>query len=103
LCNLHCSLAYAAHHPTRQDNARIAADPGIASYVVSMPISVHRLGEGRYAAEVSPPHGAQPWRTDGMSQHELIDALQRLGCHQTDIGDALEEADPGWVKRQREP
>lgn len=67
-----------------------------------MPISIRRLHDGRYAAAVSPPHGARPWRTAAMTQDELIHALLQLRCHQQDIGDAFEEADPGWVMRQSE-
>jgi hypothetical protein len=37
-----------------------------------------------------------------MTQDELIHALLQLRCHQQDIGDAFEEADPGWVMRQSE-
>ena len=42
------------------------------------------------------------WLTDVMTQDELIHALLQLRCHQRDIGDAFEEADPGWVMRQSE-
>jgi hypothetical protein len=34
-----------------------------------------------------------------MSGDELIEASLHLGCHQTDIGDAFEQADPEWVER----
>ena len=35
-----------------------------------------------------------------MVQGQLVQALLQLGCHQTDIGDAFEDADPGWALRQ---
>lgn len=34
-----------------------------------------------------------------MSRDELVAALQEIGCHQTDIGDAFFEADPDWLNR----
>jgi hypothetical protein len=34
-----------------------------------------------------------------MTVDDLIAALRDLGCHQTDIGDALDQADPEWQLR----
>jgi len=34
-----------------------------------------------------------------MRVSALIGALEQLGCHQTDIGDALYEADPFWLNK----
>ena len=34
-----------------------------------------------------------------MSRDDLVAALLRIGCHQTDIGDAFDEADPAWFER----
>ena len=36
-----------------------------------------------------------------MNQKDLIAKLFELGCHQTDIGDALYEAAPAWLFRQQ--
>ena len=32
-----------------------------------------------------------------MAVDDLIEALRKLGCHQTDIGDAFYDADPNWL------
>jgi len=66
-----------------------------------VPIEVSRSGD-RYSASVTPPHGgAQPWATtEPMSEEALVERLLALGCHQTDIGDAFEAADPGWASRR---
>jgi hypothetical protein len=38
-----------------------------------------------------------------MGIDALVAALLALGCHQTDIGDALYEADPEWESRTVSP
>jgi hypothetical protein len=64
-----------------------------------MPIVIHLIGE-RYTAEVTPPHGRQVWSTsEPMTQDDLIREMYKLGCHQTDMGDAFSEADPDWLTR----
>lgn len=65
-----------------------------------MPIRIRRE-ENRYLAEVTPPHGrGVEWTSDSpMTLDDLIKRLQSLGCHQTDIGDALTIADPEWLSR----
>jgi hypothetical protein len=63
-----------------------------------MPIVVFRVAD-LYEAEVTPPHGrGQSWRSPcPQTIDALIASLEDLGCHQTDIGDALYLADPDWL------
>lgn len=64
-----------------------------------MTIQVRRSGSG-YLARVTSPEGGEEWRAPApMGLDELIEQLRRLGCHQTDIGDALYAADPDWLER----
>ena len=65
-----------------------------------MTIVVRKTPEG-YLAQVTPPHGGpSDWSSaEPMGLADLIDQLRALGCHQTDIGDALYEADPDWVSK----
>lgn len=65
-----------------------------------MAIKIER-SSGRYSAVVTPPHGGGiPWATtEPLALEPLITALAQRGCHQTDIGDALYEADPEWLLR----
>ena len=65
-----------------------------------MAIDIKRVGS-KYTAEVTPPHGGGlRWSsTEPMGINQLVAKLQELGCHQTDIGDALSEADPEWDTR----
>jgi hypothetical protein len=67
-----------------------------------MSISVRRVRDG-YEAQLSPPHGKEPWTTEGpITKKQLIAKLGELGCHQTDIGDAFYSADPLWLARDEE-
>ncbi len=65
-----------------------------------MPINIRQADE-MYEADVSPPHAEGiPWSSPHpMSRDDLVAELRRIGCHQTDIGDAFFEADPGWLAR----
>ena len=64
-----------------------------------MPIVIRKSGQ-LYTAEVIPPHGRGiPWVTARpLERSALIQGLRETGCHQTDIGDALNEADPDWLE-----
>jgi hypothetical protein len=68
-----------------------------------VPITITRSGD-LYSATVSPPHGngklwSSPQPTTAL---KLIDGLRELGCHTTDITDALYEADPSWLNRLKD-
>ena len=68
-----------------------------------MAIVVTKTADG-YVARVTSPHGGGTnWSTiEPMELAELIKNLRALGCHQTDIGDALYQADPDWVSKLSE-
>lgn len=64
-----------------------------------MTVEVTRSGSG-YLARVTAPDGTERWSSEApMELEELIGRLRELGCHQTDIGDALYAADPDWLKQ----
>ncbi|MGD0448331.1 MAG: hypothetical protein ABSB36_06900 [Candidatus Dormibacteria bacterium] len=66
-----------------------------------MAISIFRYGE-KYQVAVSPPEGPN-WRSsEPMSATEILAKLGALGCHSTDITDALYAADPQWTKSHDE-
>jgi hypothetical protein len=73
-------------------------EPGGWHYTHEVTIVIERV-DGGYLASVSQPHGQRWTATEPVSLHSLIVKLQDLGCHQTDIGDALSEADPDWQLR----
>jgi hypothetical protein len=63
-----------------------------------MALRIDRSAEG-YAVTVSAPSG-EPW----VSPHPLtptavLQTLSELGCHSTDISDALDAADLEWFRQ----
>jgi hypothetical protein len=68
-----------------------------------MPIRITRRDD-KYDVKVTPPHGRGTyWSSPGpLTAQEVVDRLEELGCHQTDIGDAMFEADPMWLNRLKE-
>ena len=73
--------------------------PSIASGVtVRSVLTVEKVGDG-FAVEVSPPHSREVWRTrEPISATDVLERLSDLGCHSTDITDALSAADPVWTE-----
>ena len=64
-----------------------------------MPITIHSAGD-RYQVSVSPPEG-QFWQSNvPLTPQEIFDKLIDLGCHTTDISDALYAADPLWTRKE---
>jgi hypothetical protein len=63
-------------------------------------INIRQAGD-LYVADVTPPHaqGVRWSSPHPMSRDELVAELLRVGCHQTDIGDAFFDADLGWLDR----
>jgi hypothetical protein len=53
----------------------------------------------RYEVSLSPPEGPT-WRSSKpLTATEVLAKLTELGCHSTDITDALYDADPGWSRK----
>ena len=60
-------------------------------------LMVEKVGD-RFAVDVSPPNSREPWRSvEPLSATEVLEKLSDLGCHSTDITDALYDADPSWT------
>lgn len=65
-----------------------------------MGLLIRQVGVEAYEAKVTPPHSRYEWSTtEPLPVRALIEELQRRGCHQQDIGDALYEIDPLWVSK----
>ncbi len=60
-----------------------------------------RHEDGRCHVTVTPPHGGgRHWSSaELLTADEVVERLVKLGCHETDIGDAMFEADPLWLNR----
>jgi len=66
-----------------------------------VPIKVTCYGD-RYNVSVSPPEGTE-WRSsEAMTATAILEKLSALGCHSTDVTDALYAADPGWTAKHDE-
>jgi hypothetical protein len=66
-----------------------------------MTIRIKGAGDSLYSAELTLPDMPAvkaAWSTPApMSADPLIEELLNRGAHQTDIGDAFYQADPGWL------
>jgi hypothetical protein len=66
-------------------------------------IAISKVCVGQYVATATPPHSKSNWKsTEPLRLGQLIDELQAQSCHQTDIGDALYEADSEWESAIRQ-
>lgn len=65
-----------------------------------MTLIIKKVAENLYEAIVTPPHAKKSWSTTApLPGLSLTNELLRLGCHQTDIGDAMCEQDPKWINK----
>jgi hypothetical protein len=72
-------------------------------------IRIDAASENQYRVSVSPPHGPE-WQTSVLlTAAEVRAQLKQLGCHSSEVSDALFAADPDWtehhaadVRRRRE-
>jgi hypothetical protein len=72
------------------------------SCVSGMTIRIKRVGDALYSAELTLPDMPAVkagWSSsEPMSADQLVQELLKRGAHQTDIGDALYQADPDWLR-----
>jgi hypothetical protein len=63
-------------------------------------VSIRLRPEGEnFWVEVTLPH-AEAWHSQApLTATEVLEVLGRMGCHSTDITDALDAADSGWRDR----
>jgi hypothetical protein len=68
-----------------------------------MAIQVTKVSEAFYVASLTRPQVVEPWSTkEPIRLHHLWTELQSRGVHQTDAGDAIDQADRDWLEsRQR--
>ena len=60
-----------------------------------MAIAIRPVGE-RFMVELTPPHGY--WRSpDPLAPTDVIARLAELGCHSTDVTDALGFGEQTWM------
>ena len=65
-----------------------------------MTLTIKKVAQNLYEATVTPPHTKRDWSTAApLPGRSLTEQLLSLGCHQTDIGDAMYEQDPKWIEK----
>ena len=75
----------------------------MALYTCLQVIEIVKTADG-YIGAATPPSVKTEWRTiEPMTVKALIAELERLGAHQTDIGDAFYSADPNWLENRSDP
>jgi hypothetical protein len=63
-----------------------------------MPLLIKITDQG-YLAEAKYNHYHINWKNDKpLPAKQLIRKLLDIGCHQQDIADAFQEANPGWLQ-----
>ena len=68
-----------------------------------MALIVTKVSHAFYTAMVSPPHTREAWKTEEpLRMHQLCNQLLVLGLHQSDIGDAINQADREWLQKTLE-
>jgi hypothetical protein len=65
-----------------------------------MSLTVRKTESGLYEAAATPPHVRKNWSTvEPVPVGQLVEELQKVGCHQRDIGDALYAQDANWLEK----
>lgn len=63
-----------------------------------MTLNVRKVGEDRYVATATPLNIFEDWATEeALTADQLAKELFKRGGRQTDIGDALHEANLEWL------
>jgi hypothetical protein len=66
-----------------------------------MPITITEISEAYYRASATPPHVLESWSsTDPLRLHQVCKELIARGVHQTDVGDAIDQADRDWLNNR---
>jgi len=64
-----------------------------------MALIVTKVSEAFYTAATTPPNSREVWNTaEPVRLHQLCQQLEALGCHQVEIGDAVDDADRKWFQ-----
>jgi len=67
-----------------------------------MAIKVTKVSEAFYRVTAAPPHVGEAWSSSvPLRLQQLCQELLAREAHQTDIGDAIDEADRDWLIQQK--
>jgi hypothetical protein len=69
-----------------------------------MPIIVKKIEDDLYSVSATLPDVDEEWLpAEPVRGRQLVRELKLRGGHQLDIGDAMNRADPDWIKKLRDP
>ena len=67
-----------------------------------MAITVTKISEAFYRVLATRPHVSEEWSApEPLRMHPVCEELIARGVHQTDAGDAINEADREWLESKR--
>ena len=70
----------------------------------AMALKIVRVSDDLYSVCATPPEVREEWAsTEPIRGRQLTRELLDRGAHQTDVGDAMYEADPDWIGKLRDP
>jgi hypothetical protein len=70
----------------------------------TMPLKIGRVSDDLYTVCASPPDVKEEWSpSEPVRGRRLTGELIARGAHQTDVGDAMYEADRDWISKLRDP
>lgn len=66
-------------------------------------LKIVRISDDLYSVYATPPEVGEDWSPIGpIRGRQLTRELLNRGAHQTDVGDAMYEADPDWIRQLRD-
>jgi hypothetical protein len=69
-----------------------------------MSIIVKKVSDDLYTVGATRPDVDEDWSpTEPIRGRQLTRELLERGAHQLDVGDAMNRADPEWIKKLRDP
>lgn len=69
-----------------------------------MALKILRVSDDLYSVSATPPDVRQEWSpAEPVSGRHLTRELIERGAHQVDVADAMNDADPDWIRKLRDP
>ena len=69
-----------------------------------MALKIVKVSDDLYTVCASPPDVEEEWSpSEAVRGRHLTRELIERGAHQIDVGDAMYQADPDWIRKLRDP
>ena len=70
----------------------------------TMVLKIVKVSDDLYTVSATPPDVVGEWTpSEPVRGRKLTRELIERGVHQTDVGDAMYQADPEWIRKLRDP